>query len=122
MPKIVAYLGLGTMGGAMTNNLLKAGFVVHGYDPSPEARARAEAAGAKTFDSPAEAAAEAEVICSSVPETRDVHETYLGEKGALLTSKEGVVCFDFSTIAPSGSQDIAKRKRRKKARFSWIRP
>ena len=109
MSKIVAYLGLGTMGGAMTNNLLKAGFEVHGFDPSPEARARAEEAGAKTFDSPAEAASEADVICSSVPETKDVHETYLGEKGALLTSKEGVVCFDFSTIAPSGSQAIAEQ-------------
>ena len=117
MAKIVAYLGLGTMGGAMTNNLLKAGFVVHGYDPSPEARARAEEAGAKTFDSPAEAASEAEVICSSVPETKDVHETYLGEKGALLTSKDGVVCFDFSTIAPSGSQDIAQQAAEKGAIF-----
>lgn len=117
MPKIVAYLGLGTMGGAMAANLLKAGFEVRGFDPSPEARARAEEAGAKTFGSPAEAAAEAAVICSSVPETRDVAEAYLGERGALLAAGEGVVCFDFSTIAPAGSREIAARAAEKGAIF-----
>ncbi len=117
MSKIVAYLGLGTMGGAMASNFLKAGFEVHGFDPAREARARAEEAGVKIFDSPASAAEEAEVICSSVPETKDVHETYLGEKGALLTAKEGVVCFDFSTIAPSGSQSIAEQAAQKGAIF-----
>ncbi len=117
MPKIVAYLGLGTMGGAMAANLLKAGFEVRGFDPSPEARARAEEAGARTFGSPAEAAAEAAVICSSVPETEDVADAYLGEKGALLAAGEGVVCFDFSTIAPAGSREIAARAAEKGAIF-----
>ncbi len=117
MSKIVAYLGLGTMGGAMAGNLLKAGFEVHGFDPSPEARARAEAAGAKTFDSPAGAAAAAGVICSSVPETGDVAEAYLGEKGALLTARKGVICFDFSTISPAGSRDIAAQAAEKGAIF-----
>ncbi len=117
MSKIVAYLGLGTMGGAMVGNLIKAGFEVHGFDPAPEARARAEDAGAKTFDSPAEAAAQAQVVCSSVPETQDVRETYLGEKGALLGAPAGVVCFDFSTIAPGGSQAIAQEAAQRGAIF-----
>ena len=52
-----------------------------------------------------------------MPETHDVHETYLGEKGALLTAKEGVVCFDFSTIAPGGSQAIAREAAEKGAIF-----
>lgn len=117
MGKIVAYLGLGTMGGAMTGNLLRAGFEVRGFDPSAEARGRAEAAGAQTFDSPAAAAAAADVICSSVPETGDVADAYLGERGALLAAKKGVVCFDFSTISPSGSQAIAEQAAERGAIF-----
>ena len=107
MAKKVAFLGLGNMGGAMAANLLKAGFVVRGYDPSPEARGRAEKNGAAVFDSPAGAASGAEVICSSVPETENADEVYLGDKGALTTAAKGTVCFDFSTILVEGSQCTA---------------
>jgi 3-hydroxyisobutyrate dehydrogenase len=107
MAKTVAFLGLGTMGGAMAANLAKAGYTVRGYDPIPEIRKRSEENGIATFDSPAEAAQGAEVICSSVPETADAHEAYLGEKGALASAAEGTVCFDFSTITPDGSRAIA---------------
>ncbi len=117
MAKKVAYLGLGNMGGAMAANLAKAGFEVRGYDPSPEARARAENQGIQTFASPAEAATGAEVICSSVPETEHATEAYLGEKGALAAASEGAVCFDFSTISVEGSQRIAAEAQKRGVRF-----
>ena len=105
MPKIVAYLGLGNMGGAMAANLLKNGFEVRGFDPSPAARGRAEEASG------------AQVICSSVPETRHAEEAYLGEKGALAAAPEGAVCFDLSTITADGSQKIAAEAQKRGIRF-----
>ncbi|MDA1001405.1 MAG: NAD(P)-dependent oxidoreductase [bacterium] len=107
MAKKVGFVGLGTMGSAMTNNLLKAGYEVQGFDPFPAAREKAEKAGVRIVGSPAEAARGAEVLCSSVPETEDVHAAYLGEKGVLAGAAKGLVCFDFSTISPEGSAAVA---------------
>ncbi len=107
MPKTVTFLGLGTMGYAMSNNLLKAGFAVLGYDPMPEARAKAEANGVRTFDSAAEAVQGAEAVCSAVPTPDNVIALYTGENGALSGAAEGTVCFDFSTITPEASCFVA---------------
>ncbi len=117
MSKTVAFLGLGTMGGAMTANLLKGRFAVRGYDPSPEASAAADKAGVRTFSSAAEAAAEADLICSVVPQAEHVSAAYLGPKGALEGAAEGTVCFDFSTIAPRESIRIAEEVNRRGFRF-----
>jgi len=117
MAKKIAYLGLGNMGGAMVSNLLKAGFEVHGFDPSEGARVRAEKGGIQVFDSPAEAAAGVQVICSSVPETEHAVEAYLGEKGALTTASTSTVCFDFSTISVEGSKLIAAEAEKRGFQF-----
>ncbi len=124
MPKKIAFLGLGNMGGAMAENLVKAGFEVCGYDPAPAARERAGGAGIALAGSPAEAAAGAEVICSSVPGDEDALEAYLGGKGALTAGggalkalRKGTVCFDFSTISVEGSQRIAGEAAGRGARF-----
>ena len=77
------------MGGAVAANMKKAGFEVVGYDPSTAAQEAAKEAGIPVFDSPAEAAREADYVCSSVPKGEHVRDAYLGEKGALLTAKEG---------------------------------
>ena len=53
----------------MSDNLVKAGFEVRGFDPVPAARERAAAAGLTVFETAAEAATGAEVICSSVPKS-----------------------------------------------------
>ncbi len=108
MAKRIAFLGLGNMGGAVAANMKKAGFEVVGCDPSPAAQEAAKEAGIPVFESPAEAAREADYVCSSVPKGEHVRDAYLGEKGALLTAKEGAVCFDFSTILPEESIAVAE--------------
>ena len=112
MSKTIAYLGLGTMGRAMARNLVEAGYVVRGYDPNPEAKKNASGFGVEVFSSAAEAATEADVICSSVPKTEHVKEAYLSDKGALATASKGTVCFDFSTISPEGSCEVAEAAKR----------
>lgn len=117
MAKRVAFLGLGNMGSAIAANLVKAGFEVAGFDPAPSARARAAEAGVEEAASPGEAATGADVICSSVPETDNALEAYLGEKGALDAAPEGCVCFDFSTISVEGSRHIAAEAEKRGIRF-----
>lgn len=117
MAKKVGFLGLGNMGLAMGENLVKGGFEVRGYDPAPAAREQAAEAGIEVVLSPAEAAAGADVICSSVPETEHAQEAYLGEKGALDAAPEGAVCFDFSTISVEGSRAIAKEAEKRGIKF-----
>ncbi|MEK6708954.1 MAG: NAD(P)-binding domain-containing protein, partial [Nitrospinota bacterium] len=108
MKKTVAFLGLGTMGGAMSKNLLKAGFAVRGYDPSPAAAEAARKNGVEILASAAEAVTGVEVICSVVPGPDDVRALYLGEKGVLAAAAKGAVCFDFSTITPEASCQVAE--------------
>ncbi len=115
--KKIAFLGLGNMGGAVAANLVKAGFEVLGYDPSPAACKAAREAGMPVFDSPAEAARGVDYVCSSVPAGEHVREAYLGEKGALLTAREGAVCFDFSTILPEESIAVAQEAEKRGFHF-----
>jgi 3-hydroxyisobutyrate dehydrogenase-like beta-hydroxyacid dehydrogenase len=117
MAKTVAFLGLGNMGCPMAANLVNAGFKVRGFDLSADACKRAEEKGITQCVSPAEAAKDAHVICSAVPETVNAEEVYLGEQGALSTAMDGAVCFDFSTISVAGSQGIALKAKEKGVLF-----
>jgi 3-hydroxyisobutyrate dehydrogenase-like beta-hydroxyacid dehydrogenase len=60
-------IGLGIMGSAMSANLVKAGFAVHGYDPLPPARARLAAAGGNACRNAADVARRARFIILSLP-------------------------------------------------------
>lgn len=117
MAKTVAFLGLGNMGAGMSENLARAGFDVRGFDPDTSARERAAAAGLRVFDTAAEAASGAAVICSSVPEVEHARRAYLGAAGALAAASEGAVCFDLSTLTVEGSQELAAEARERGARF-----
>ena len=63
----VGLLGLGIMGSAMAGNLMKAGFVVHGHDPSAPARKAFKAAGGKLCADAQALAAQVPVIIASLP-------------------------------------------------------
>ena len=60
-------IGLGIMGSAMSANLVKAGFAVHGFDPAPAARARLKRAGGHPCRNAAEVAARCRFIVLSLP-------------------------------------------------------
>ncbi len=62
----VGLIGMGIMGSAYAANLLKAGFELHGADPSPEARDAAAARGAQTFDAPGPWLAQCDAVIVSL--------------------------------------------------------
>jgi len=105
----VGYIGLGIMGLPCVLNLLKAGHEVSVWARRRESASQAEAASAKWVDSPAELAADVDVLITNVSDTADVEQVLLGEQGIVNTARAGLVCVDMSTISPIGARSIAAR-------------
>ena len=72
------------MGRPMALNLMAGGHELHVYARRAEAAEPLVIAGATAWGSPAEAAAQAEVIFSCVSDTPDVEEVLLGAGGVIL--------------------------------------
>ncbi|NJK99881.1 MAG: NAD(P)-dependent oxidoreductase [Spirulinaceae cyanobacterium SM2_1_0] len=106
----LAFLGLGTMGGAMAANLARAGFAVSGWNRTPNRPGVqvAAAAGAQIASSLAAAVADAEVIFSCVGDVPDVEAVLLPPEGAATGAKAGALVVDTSTIGPLAAQTVGR--------------
>ncbi|MCS0637463.1 3-hydroxyisobutyrate dehydrogenase [Streptomyces sp. LP05-1] len=97
MSSVVAFVGLGHMGGPMAAHLVRAGHRVAGYDLVPDCLAAASAAGVEPARSAADAVAGADVVISMLPAGRHVLALYRQE-GALAAARPGTLFIDCSTI------------------------
>ena len=70
----VGVIGLGIMGSAMSANLVKAGFAVHGYDIVPALRSALREAGGHPAESAAEVAQRTEIVITSLPSAEALHK------------------------------------------------
>lgn len=107
-PLHIGWIGTGVMGAPMAGHLLDAG---HPVDVYSRTRARADdlvARGARWCDTPAAAAAEADVVCTMVGYPADVREVILGDAGALGAAREGALLVDFTTSSPGLAEEIAR--------------
>lgn len=112
----IAFIGLGNMGGAMAQNMLKSGHQVFGYDLSQTALDHFAAAGGVVCDHPQDAAQHAEVVVTMLPAAKHVRDVYLGENGILQVLQAGSLCIDSSTIDPQTIQEIAAAAQAKQIR------
>ena len=105
----IGYIGLGLMGKSIARNLLQAGFplVVHNRSRGPVDELSAK--GARPAFTPAEVALGADVVFTNLPDTPDVEEVVLGEKGILEGAHPGLIWVDNSTIQPAAARAIASR-------------
>jgi putative dehydrogenase len=71
--KTVGVIGLGIMGSAMSANLVKAGFAVHGYDAVPAQRGLLTQAGGYPARSAADVAEKADLVIASLPSAEALH-------------------------------------------------
>ena len=103
----IGFIGLGIMGKPMSLNLIKAGYQLVVLDLNASAVAELVAAGAETAGSPREVAERTEVIITMLPNSPQVKEVVLGERGVLEGARKGSVVIDMSSIAPLVSRELA---------------
>jgi 3-hydroxyisobutyrate dehydrogenase len=104
----VAFLGLGIMGSRMAANLRDAGHDLIAWNRTRE---RAEAFGGPVAATPAEAAAEAEVVITMVVDGPQVEAVLLGDDGAASGAPDGTLFVDMSTTSPQTARRLAERLR-----------
>jgi 3-hydroxyisobutyrate dehydrogenase len=102
----IAFLGLGSMGGPMSANLVAAGHSVRGFDPVPAAVAAAAAAGVAVFDTAAEAVAGADVVITMLPNGDIVRRCYAE---VLPAAPPGALFIDSSTISVDDAREVNSR-------------
>jgi len=105
----VGYIGLGLMGKSIARNILKAGFPLLVHNRSQAAVDELVSEGAQRAGSPAEVAAQVDVVFTNLPDSPDVEKVVLGEKGILEGAHPGLIFVDNSSIKPATARIIAKR-------------
>ena len=81
MTKKVGLVGIGLVGKAIAESLLKAAFEVVGFDIDPERCAELKKLGGKCASSPAEIAGQVERVVFSLPDTKAVQQVVEGPGG-----------------------------------------
>jgi 3-hydroxyisobutyrate dehydrogenase-like beta-hydroxyacid dehydrogenase len=108
----IGFLGLGIMGSRMAANLAKAGYTLTVWTHTEgKAQRWAEEHKASAVSTPAEVAARSDVVVSMVVDGAQVESVLCDSDGVADGAKEGLLCVDMSTIAPTDTRRIAARLR-----------
>jgi len=107
-PLTIGYIGLGLMGKSIARNILKAGFPLIVHNRSRGAVAELVAEGASEAHSPAEIAAQVDVVFTNLPDSPDVEQVTLGPGGVSEAAHPGLIFVDNSTIKPATARKIAE--------------
>jgi len=94
----VGFIGLGTMGSALSAHLLAAGWRVAGYDVDPARLAAHTGRGGEPAGSPAGTAATADIVVTSLPTAQALLDVALGEAGLASVQRPGLVVIETSTL------------------------
>jgi 3-hydroxyisobutyrate dehydrogenase len=97
------------MGLPMCTALVSAGYRVTATDERAEAEEAAVACGAIWRDTPAQAAAAAEVLITMLPGPGEVHAVMLGEAGALNGLAAGAAWIDMTSNSPAAIRPIQEQ-------------
>ncbi|WP_040833801.1 3-hydroxyisobutyrate dehydrogenase [Nocardia brevicatena] len=95
MSKTIGFLGLGHMGGPMAANLVKAGYDVRAFDPSPAAREQARADSVPLVDSGPAAVVDRDIVITMLTNGKLVRDVYAE---LLSAARPGTLFIDCSTI------------------------
>jgi 3-hydroxyisobutyrate dehydrogenase len=107
MSERVGFIGLGIMGRGMARNILKAGFGLLVWNRTPSRMEEFAAEGASAAASPADLAAQCDIIVTCVSDTPDVEAVILGDNGVIHGVRSGALVIDMSTISPHVTRAIA---------------
>ena len=109
----VGFIGLGNMGGGMSANIQRAGYLMVVYDLREEAAKPLLEGGARLANSPAEVASLCAITLTSLPGPKEVESVSTGLEGVLEGMKPGGIYIDLSTSRPTLIREIEPKFRRK---------
>jgi 3-hydroxyisobutyrate dehydrogenase len=95
------------MGGGVARRLLEAGFPVTVFNRTRERAEPFARAGATVASSPAEAAANADVVICMVGDDAASRTVWTGDDGALSGVRPGTVLIESSTVSPSWLKELS---------------
>jgi len=104
MAAVVAFIGIGIMGGRMVKNVLKAGHPVRAYNRTAAKLEPLQPLGAVIAASPREAAQGAEAVITMVADPSALAAVLGGADGALAGCQPGTLLIDMSTVDPGTSR------------------
>jgi len=107
--KTIAFIGLGTMGGPMATHLADAGYQIITKTHNSPLPAKIEAKGIKAVASLSQAAAEADIIITMLPDTPQVETVLFGSDGIAEGLSKGKIVIDMSSISPIETKAFAKQ-------------
>ena len=99
----VAFVGVGLMGAPMARNLARAGHAVAVYDASARALDAFRGGDCRVAESASDAAHDADVAITMLPDSEHVRQALLGADGVCATLAQGRLVVEMSTIAASAS-------------------
>ncbi len=110
---LIAFLGLGVMGGPMAGHLARAGHRLVAYNRSPERASRwrdgwaDEGLTVAFAATPADAARGADFVITCVGNDEDLAEVMLGETGVLNAAQAGAMIIDHTTVSAGMARQVA---------------
>ena len=109
MAQVVAFIGLGIMGGRMVKNVLKASYSVRAYNRTVAKTEEVRKLGAIVCASPREAATGADAVITIVSDPPALSSVLEGPDGVFAGCRPGTLIIDMSTVDPGTSQAMAAR-------------
>jgi 3-hydroxyisobutyrate dehydrogenase len=114
----IAFLGLGVMGYPMAGHLKRAGHDVAVFNRTASKAERwVSEFGGAAAPSPAEAAANADVVLACVGRDDDVREVAVGRHGAFITMRRDAVFVDHTTASAGLARELAEEAHRRSMHF-----
>ncbi len=105
----IGFLGLGTMGAPLANNLRKAGYVVTVWNRTAEKASSIVRKGATLARTPRECASDKDLVFTCLADERALEAVLEGPEGALAGLKPGDILVDTSTSGTRAARSIDAR-------------
>jgi 3-hydroxyisobutyrate dehydrogenase-like beta-hydroxyacid dehydrogenase len=102
----LGFIGMGGMGSRMAARLLAAGYDVTIYNRARERTQQLAERGATVAATPAELAADVDVVLSSLADDAAVDSVMTGLRGALAAARPGTIFIEMSTVSPATSRRL----------------
>ncbi|MDA8227535.1 MAG: NAD(P)-dependent oxidoreductase [Desulfitobacterium hafniense] len=104
----IGFIGLGTMGLPMAENLLKAGYSLVVFNRTSDKSEKLRVLGAQIAACPADVTRMSDVVFTMLSNDAVVEEVFLGKEGIKYGVKSGQIIVDSSTISPKTSRKLAE--------------